>query len=416
MNNEMRDKWIIFAASFFRSISIGMIGVLLAIYLTKVGLTKVQIGFVVSVGLIGATFGTLLVTYLGDFVGRRNTLIIYALLSAIGGVTVCLSTDFYAILVAAFLGMMNARGKDRGAALVMESAILPSLDENKNRTTVFALYYIIQDLGLGVGAFLAGLPTLLSLYFNFPDLFAFQFSFGIYALLMLLCAGLYWVLSNTSEISVKAIKVPFSAKGKKIVTRFSFLYGIDGLAGGFLTKTLLAFYFYERFGVNVEALGILFLIAHCLNAVSHLVSSWVAKLIGLVNTMVFTHSISHIFLVLIAFAPTFPLAVTFYLLRESLSKMEGPTKRSYMMGVIEPEDRTRVNGITSMIRMLGWAVAPTFAGFIMQEVSLASPLFIGAGMKLLYDILIFISFKKIRPPEEEHRVSQTSLSPDIRSA
>lgn len=401
MDKKIVDKGLIYTAAFLRSISIGMVAILLAIYLMKVGFTKSQVGIVISVGLIGAAFGTLFVTFFGDTLGRRKVLIFYALLSAVGAIGVCVDTNFYSILAAVFFGMMNARGKDRGAALAIESAILPSLESNETRTKAYAWYYIIQDLGLALGGFGAALPTLLSSYWQITDVHACQMTFGVYAAVMLLSAYLYACLSDTTEIPLKNIKNRLSKQGKKVVFRMSSLFALEGIGSGFLSSALLAFFFYERFDISVETLSMIFFAGHCLNAVSHLTSAWVAKRIGLVNTMVFTHSPSHLLLIATAFAPTFPLAVCFYLLRETISKMEGPTKRSYLMAVIEPEDRTKAAGITQMIRMLGWAVAPAVAGVVMDKVSVAAPLFIGAGIKLTYDMLIYISFRKIKPPEEQ---------------
>lgn len=400
MDKSKKDKWLIFAAAHLRSISIGMIAVLLAIYLMKVGLSKVQVGLVISSGLLGASLGTFIVTFLSDYCGRKKSLIIYALLSAVGAFAVCLTNNFYAILAVSFLGMINARGKDRGPAIVLETSLLPSLVSQEERTKVYAWFYLLLDIGLGIGAILAGLPTILASYFDINEMFAFQLSFGLNALLMLITAFLYLPLSEKTEVAVKTIKLPLSKDGKKTVTKFAGLFALDGLAGGFLTSALLAFYFYERFDVPVEALGFVFFAARSLNAISHLVSAWVAKWFGLVNTMVYANMISHVFLILIAFAPTFPLAVMCYLLRETFSKMEGPTKRSYMMAIVAPEERMRANGITAMVRIMGWAVAPAFAGFIMQEISLASPLLIGAAMKISYDLLIYVGFSKIKPPEE----------------
>lgn len=400
MNKDFKDKCLIYAAAFLRSIGIGMISVLLAIYLMKIGLTKPQIGMVVGAGLFGAAMGTLFVTFFGDMLGRKKVLMAYAAFSAIGALFVCVSMNFYAILLAAFFGMMNARGKDRGAALVMESSILPSLDTDQNRTKSFVWLYVFQDVGLGLGGLIAGIPTLLSIYMGVPELLAFQLSFGVYAAFMLTSAALYFLLSNKAELSIQDCRTKLSTEGKKMAIKLSSFFLIEGIAGGFLTSALLAFYFYERFGVSLEALGIVFFIAHCLNAASHFVSAWIAKKIGLVNTMVFSHSIANIIFLAIALAPTFPIAVAIYFLRETLAKMEGPTKRSYIMAVVKPEERTKINGITQMIRMLGWAVAPTFAGLVMQEVSLASPLLIGGGLKLTYDMLLYASFRNKKPPEE----------------
>lgn len=400
MNKNIIDRNIICVAAFLRSIGIGMIAVLLAIYLMKVGLTKTQIGMVVGAGLLGAAVGTLFVTFFGDLLGRKKVLVAYALLSAVGAFSVCFFMDFYSILAASFLGMINARGKDRGAALVMESSILPSLVGEKERTKTFAWYYVFLDTGLAVGGLVAALPTFLSSYFMISEMSAFQISFAVYAAFMLLSTALYFCLSDKAELGVNERHVKLTEEGRKMAAKLSALFAVEGLAGGFLTSTLVAYYFYERFGVSVEALGVLFFVTHCLNAMSHLVSAWVAKKCGLVNTMVFSHMFANVILIGIAFAPSFPIAAAIYLLRETFSKMEGPTKRSYIMAVAKPEDRTKINGITQIVRMVGWAVAPAFAGFVMQEVSLASPLLIGAGMKLFYDSMLYVAFHKKKPPEE----------------
>lgn len=404
MNKPIVDRLLIYGATFLRALSLGMIAVLLAIFLMKVGFTKTQVGIVVSVGLIGAALGNLFVTFLGDCLGRRKVLVIYALMSAVGALTVCVSTNFYTILVAAFFGMINARGKDRGVASVLESAILPSLEDGKERTKAYAWYVFVQDLGLALGGVMAGLPTLLIAYWLVPEILAFQIAFGVYSAVMLVTAVFYCYLSERAEVPLEKVSFGLSPKGKKVVTKLAALFSLDSLAGGFLTSTLLAYYFYERFGVSVEALGAIFFVARCLNAGSYFAAVWLSKKIGLINAMVFTHSPSHLFLIAIAFAPSFPIAVCFYLLRELLVEMDVPTRQSYVMAVVQPEERTKAAGLTQMVRMMGWAAAPAFAGYVMQEVSLASPLFIGAGIKLTYDMLVFLSFRKVKPPEEPQTV------------
>lgn len=409
MKRETKDRCLIYGSAFLRSLCIGMIAVLLAIYLTKVGFTKTQIGVVVSVGLFGAAMGNLFVTFFGDSLGRRKVLFTYALLSALGAVSVCVFQNFYSVLVAAFFGMLNARGKDRGAALVLESAILPSLEESRDRTKAFAWYSLTQDVGLALGGVAAGLPTALAYIGAVPEALSYQYTFGIYAILMMLTGIFYCFLSEKTEVPIQKMKFGLSADGKKVITKLASLFALDSLAGGFLTSTLIAYYFYERFEVPVETIGIIFFFARCLNAVSNLGTVWLAKRIGLLNTMVFTHSPSHLFLIAIALSPTFPIAVCFFLLRELLVEMDVPARQSYVMAVVKPEERTKAAGITQMVRMMGWAVAPIFAGYVMQEFALAYPLYIGAGIKLTYDTLVFISFRKIKPPEEPKEQMSTPV-------
>lgn len=401
MFKETLDRWLIYSASFLRTFTIGMIAVLLAIFLMKSGFSKTQIGIVVSVGLIGAATGNLLVTLFADRFGRRRALVFYAALSAIGAVSICFTTSFFAVLIAAFFGMINARGKDRGAACIIETAVLPGLDASKTRTKSFAMYALVQDIGLAIGGIAAGLPTLLSHCYGLPELISYKFTFGICASLMLLSAILYLYLSPNTEVPLKKVKGPFSLEGKKVIAKISGLFALDSMASGFLTSALLAYYFYERFGIQIETLGLLFFFSRCLNAASYFGSVWLSKRIGLLRSMVFTHTPSHFLLVAIALSPTFPLAVVFFLLRESLVEMDVPTRQSYVMAIVKPEERVKAAGITQTVRLLGWAIAPAFAGLVMHNVSIASPLFIGAGIKITYDMLLYLSFRKIKPPEEK---------------
>jgi predicted MFS family arabinose efflux permease len=185
-----------------------------------------------------------------------------------------------------------------------------------------------------------------------------------------------------------------------VLWRISALFAIDSVAGGFVGTALLSYFFYERFEVSESVIAVLFFCARGMNAVSHLGAAWLAKRIGLVNTMVFTHIPSSLLLVTVAFAPNFWVAAVLFLLREGLVEMDVPTRQSYVMAVVRPEERTFASGATHLVRLGGWAVAPSFAGFLMQYLSLGTPLIIGAAMKFSYDILLYYAFRGIKPPEE----------------
>jgi hypothetical protein len=178
------------------------------------------------------------------------------------------------------------------------------------------------------------------------------------------------------------------------------LFAIDSLAGGFLTTAMMSFFFFERFGVSEAVIATLFFGARLLNSVSHLGAAWLAKRIGLVNTMVFTHIPSSLLLVTVAFAPSFPVAAVLFLLREGLVEMDVPTRQSYVLAVVEPSERTVVSGITMLVRLAAWAVAPGFAGLLMTGNTMFLPLVIGAAMKITYDILLWRAFRGLKPPEE----------------
>jgi hypothetical protein len=182
--------------------------------------------------------------------------------------------------------------------------------------------------------------------------------------------------------------------------KISSLFLLDSLGGGFLTTALLSFFFYQRFGVGEEFLGLLFFGARLANAGSHLGAAWLARRIGLVRTMVFTHIPSSLLLIVIPFVPVFWVAAFLFLLRESLVEMDVPTRQSYVMAVVGAEERVKASGITHLVRTGGWAIAPSFAGLFMQGVSLSAPLFIGSVMKIFYDVLLYVAFIKTTSPEE----------------
>ncbi len=396
----MTDRRILYATAFIRALATGMVGVLLGIYLARLHLSPSQIGFVVGAGLVGNAAATLLTTALGDRWGRRRFLIGLTLATAAGGLAVSLVSHPLALGVAALLGMVNGMGRDRGAALVLEQAMLPGTVTDAQRTRAFAWYNVTQDVGHALGGLMAGLPVLLREVQPLSEETSFRLAMGTYSLLVLLPFLLYLALSRHTEAVGGLETRTVLPESRRILWKISSLFALDSLAGGFLTTALLAFFFYAHFGVSEEIVGLLFFAARLANALSHLGAAWLAKRIGLVNTMVFTHIPSSLLLATVPIAPTFPVAAALFLLRESLVEMDVPTRQSYVMAVVRPEERTLASGVTHLVRMAGWAVAPFAAGLFMEGMSLATPVFIGAGMKILYDLLLYAAFRNLKPPEE----------------
>jgi MFS family permease len=394
------DRTALYAAVFLRSVAVGMIGVLAGIYFAQLEFSPATIGIVISAGLAGAACAALAVTWAGDRVGRRRSLIALAALGAAGGFAVGLGSAPIAIGVAAFAGMLNGMGRDRGAALILEQAILPATTRDQERTRAFAWYNVLQDIGHGAGALLAGIPFLLRQTFGIETAFSLKIAVLLYAFLLALSGAFYLALTPAAEAPARSRLNRLSRESRRVLWKISALFGVDAIAGGFLTTALLSLFFYERFGASEAAIGVLFFIARLLNALSHLGAAWLAKRIGLVNTMVFTHIPSSLLLVTVAFAPDFWTAAILFLVREGLVEMDVPTRQSYVMAVVAPEERTLASGVTHLVRMSGWAVAPAFAGVFMQTVGLGLPLLIGAGMKIGYDIMLYFSFRGLRPPEE----------------
>jgi MFS family permease len=403
----MTDRRSLYVAAFVRAVATGMIGVLLGVYLARLELDAEAIGVTISAGLAGAVAATLVTTFLADRIGHRRSLLALSALSAAGAVMFAMSAHPATLAAAACIGMMNGMGRDRGAALVLEQAVLPATASDAERTMVFAKYNVLQDVGHAVGALFAGLPTLLQRSESVDTVSAFTISLGVYAALSVLPFLAYWRLSPQIERAEVGRAVRVSTGSKRILWKISSLFAVDAIAGGFLTAALLAYFFYERFGVGVESIAGLFFLARIANAGSHVVAAWLAARIGLVNTMVFTHIPSSLLLATVAFAPNFTIAAILFLLRESLVEMDVPTRQSYVMAVVAPSERTIASGVTHLVRLGGWAIAPVFAGVLMSGTSLALPLFVGACMKIAYDVLLWRAFRGLRAPEERARSMPT---------
>lgn len=394
----MTDRRRIYAAAFLRALATGMAGVLLGLHLARLGFSAAAIGLTLSAGLVGAVAALFVVSWWGDRLGRRRCLLALSLLGAVGGVLVALGGTPATMLLAAGLGMVNGMGRDRGAALVLEQAMLPAFADDAARTRSFAWYNLLMDIGHALGALLAALPEGLRLA-GVEEAAAYRAAFLVYALLLAAALPLYVGLSARAEAPA-APRLTVSPASRRILWRLSALFGIDSLAGGFLGTALLSYFFFERFGVSAAAIAGLVFAARCLNAVSHLGAAWLAARIGLVNTMVFTHIPSSLLLATVAFAPSFGVAALLFLLREGLVEMDVPTRQSYVMAVVAPAERTFAAGVTHLVRLAGWAAGPGFAGWLMQGVSLGAPLLVGAGMKIGYDLLLWRAFRHVKPPEE----------------
>jgi MFS family permease len=395
-----RDAGLICAAAFLRSSSVGLIGVVLAIALTKAGVSVAGTGAVIGAGLVGIAAMTLVVTVAADRLGRRRTLIAVSLLAGFGYFAAAASSSLLWLIPAAFVGMLNGMGRDRGPAGTLEQAILPETTDAAHRTWTLAWYNLVLDGGHAFG----GLAAL-----AFAG--AHRLIFFVCGAAALACVAPYSALSSRVEMpqspvartfKVRAAGAPeVRATGDWAIVKLAVLFGIDSIGGGFLSSALIAYWFFERYGFSESQLALLFFAARTLNAVSHVGAAWLARRIGLLNTMVLTHLPSSLLLMAAPAATSGAVAAALFLGRESLVEMDVPTRQSYVMAIVPPHRRTYASGVTNLTRTIGWAIGPPIAGVVMQYVVLAAPLFIGGGMKIVYDIVLYRSFRHVRPPEEK---------------
>jgi len=399
-----RDRDLIFASAGVRATAVGLSGVILALHLATLGLDAAAIGLAVSLGLGGCAIGTGVMAYAADRIGRRTSLVLLASLMGVGGLLLAWTAHPSIVMMSMLIGMVNGMGRDRGAGLTVEQAILPRTTIESGRTKVFAWYNVTIDAGHAVGSLLGGLPALLRAHGSASILSSYQWTWVLYSLLCAVAGLLALRLSPAVELTHDAprgAQPALSPASRRVVAKFSALCGLDSFGGGFLTTALVGYWFFRRFGVDEALLGPLFFFVRILNGLSHLGAAWLAQRIGLVNTMVWTHLPSSLLLMTVPFAPTLPVAVALFLIRESLVEMDVPARQSYIIAIVKDEERTRAAGISNFTRTIGWAIAPGMAGWMMRAVSLSAPLIVGPGLKVVYDVLLYRAFRHLKPPEEQ---------------
>jgi MFS family permease len=404
MEPSLRNLALVYIAGWLRSFNIGMIGVVLGVYLSRKGFSATDIGFVIAAGLAGAAAGTIFITAKADYLGRRRTLVTLSILSAVGALPLIFTFSLPTLLVLAFVGMINGMGSDRSPAYALEQAMIPGFIADQKRTWALAWYSLVLDASGAIGALAAGIPLIAQRLWSVDLSTGYRALFIGYAALHL--AGAVVCLLLTPEIEVQRISLPgnppagISAEAKSTILRISSFFALDSLGGGFLSDALVSYWFFRRFGLSESRLALLFFAVHVLNALSHLGAAWLARRIGLLKTMVFTHLPSSVFLILAAFMPSAHWAVLLFLLRESLVEMDVPTRQSYVAAVVRPEERTFAAGVTNLTRNVAWAVSSSVAGFFMQQITFSAPLLLGGGLKIIYDGLLWRAFRHVKPPEE----------------
>ena len=399
-DSPARLRRILYAAAFLRALAIGMMAVLIGLYCAKLGLTATQIGVVLSAALWGAAAATLLTMVAGTRVSERALLVTLTGLPVLGCALLLATNAFPVIVAAAFVGMFNVNGRDRGAIPILEQAMFPATTTDADRTRIFAWYNVLLDVGYAAGGLLAGIPTALEHFAGMETLAAMKLTLALFAALYLASAFLYARLPPRVGDTAPAGLRELSPESRPIIRKISTLFFVDAFAGGFIGSAIFAYYFSERFGASAATVAVLFSAGRLLSAASHIAAAWLAKRIGLVNTMVFTHIPSSFLLFTIVIADDFGWAAFFFLVREALNEMDVPTRQSYVMAVVKPSERLAAAGVTNLVRSGGWALAPVFAGALMQSAGLGVPLVLAGVAKIGYDIALWREFRRVKPPEE----------------
>ncbi len=394
------DALRVLAARGVRAFGDGFVALLLPIYLVELGFSALAIGAIVTSTLVGTALLTLWVGWIANRHSRRLLLLAAALLMAATGAGFAVITDFWPLLVIAFVGTMNPTSGDASIFVPLEQTVLTQTVEPRRRTALFARYSVIGSCATALGVLAAALPDFMTAWTDdCTRTTAMQLMFGLYAVLGLAAFLLYRPLSPAVEIADEAPKAPLQ-QSKRLVYGMAALFGMDSFGTGFLVQSLLALWLYQAFQVSVTTTAAILFWSSLCSAVSYLVAVPIAARIGLINTMVFTHLPSNILLILIPFAPNLATAIALLLARSALSQMDVPTRTSYVMAVVTPPERPAAASITAVPKTFAWAAGSLISGYLLTLSSFGWPLLIGGVIKGVYDILLLIKFQKVRPPEE----------------
>jgi len=395
---------ILFSTRIIRLFCYGFLSVILALYLAEIGLTEKQIGLLFTLTLVGDALISLWLTTSADRFGRKRTLVLGALLMAGAGLAFVLTRNILLLIFAAIVGVISPSGNEIGPFLSIEQAGLTQLISDKRRTHFFAWYALAGSFATAAGALSSGWLAQGLQDYAWTALESYRvvligYAAGGFLLLLLFLNLTKSVEVITTQDSVQ--RILGLHRSRDVVFKLSSLFAMDAFAGGLLVQSLIVYWFHVRFGIESGLLGSIFFGANILAGVSALLAVRIANRFGLINTMVFTHIPSNILLILVPLMPTLPLAIAVLLLRFSISQMDVPTRQSYTMAVVSPDERSAASGVTAIARSVGAAASPALTGLLFSIPALFNvPFFLSGGLKIIYDLLLYREFRAVKPPEE----------------
>lgn len=401
---------MIVAARGIRAFADGFVSILLPLYLSHLGFSPLRIGVLSTATLVGSAAITLLVGLVAYRLPRRRLLIAATLVMAATGVGFAFVHEFWPLLLIALVGTLNPSAGDVSVFLPLEQSLLPQTVSDRQRTDLFARYSLVASLSAAMGALFAGVPDLVATHLPISLDHALSGMFLLYALIALGSGALYRHLTPAIEPATAAQAAPLQ-ESKRIVYSLAALFSLDAFGGGFVVQSLLALWLFNRFHLSVSTAGTIFFWSGLFAAGSYLVAARLARRFGLVRTMVFTHLPANLFLVLVPFMPSLPLAVLFLLLRSMLSNMDVPVRNSYVMAVVTPAERPAAASMTSVPRSLASAGSPVLSGYLLGLSTFGWPLVIAGVLKAIYDLVLLAMFARVRPPEELPARARDTVTP-----
>jgi len=376
----------VFVAKTVRTFCYGFLGILLPLYLAELGLDARGVGLAITCTLVGSAVLTWGVRRPAERLGGRATLMGLAGLSAVAAVLLLTSTHPGLVILAAMLGNVAVGTGETGPFLSVEQVVIARAAVGSRRTTLLSVYNLLGYAAAAVGAGVVGLAS--------P-----RWLFGTFLLAAAIQIGAYAVLPPAP--AAQRARVDGPGPSTSLIRRLAALFSLDSFAGGFVLQSLVVYYLHERYGLGLEALGQVFLVAQILTAASLLIAARAARRFGLLNTMVVSHFVSNLFLIAIAFASSAWVAIALLYARQLLSQMDVPTRQAYVMAIVQDHEREAAATTTTLWRTVAQAISPTVTGWVMSTVALSAPFILGGTLKILYDLLLYATFKDIKPHPDD---------------
>lgn len=395
-------------AKALRAIADGYVSILLPAYLLQLGFSPLEAGVLTTATLLGSAALTLFAGPLTSRFGHRGPLLAASVLMVLTGMGFMGLRTFWPLVLVAFVGTLNPSSGDVSIFLPLEHSLLSRSVVDAERTSLLARYGVVSAVLSGFGTLLAGLPEVMVHLLGANIVVAMRSMFLLYALIGLAAVLIYRRLSEPASEVPAAKPSALLGPSRGVVYGLAALFSIDSFGGGFFVQSILALWLLRTFGLSLAMTANLFFWSNMLTAVSYLAAPLIARRIGLIRTMVFTHLPSNLCLMAIPFTSNLRVVVALMLMRSLLSQMDVPTRGSYVMAVVTPPERPAAAAITSVPRSLAAALSPTIAGYLLNASSFGWPLLIGGTLKSLYDVLLLVMFQHLRPPEEQQALAAKS--------
>ena len=403
LRNLHRDAKLLMASRGIRAFAFSYLNVVFAIYLDRLGYTPVMIGVIFTVAYLSGAVLTALWGYLSDRVGRRKILMLLAILTILSNLILIYFSSLFFILAAVIVANVGAGGSGGGGSgggpfNPVEEALLAEKCRPENRNQIFAVNSCVGSIMGSLGALASGLPQFLQETKGWSAVDSYKPLFGLTILFSVALLFVYRAIGEEEHQPRPAEKKMSKSTGV-FVTKMSLLAIVDNFGAG-MAGSLVAYWFFLRFGVELKSLGVIFFASYFLAALSFLSAPVIARKIGVVRTMAFSHGLASVIYLALPLAPTLSLAAALIVIRSFFAYMDNPLRASFTMAMVQSNERGSAAGVTSLARIVPFGISPTISTYLMQSVSLTLPLFIGGGLQLVNDVAFFLMFRHVRPPEE----------------